>query len=143
MLDRQLLDDLRLIHASFNTVMMLLFFYQGFLGFRIRRERKGGNRLPVKMAKRHRTIGSMLAPLGVLGFFAGLSLAILDYGSVLKHTSHFLVGLLLALLITTTFFISKKIRGPESAVRSLHYRIGICILCLYPVQAFLGLGILL
>lgn len=141
MLDKVLIADLKLVHGSYNSVMMLLFLYQGSLGLRIRKERKTGNKPLLNVIKRHRHIGPVLAPLGVLGFFAGGTLALLDYGGLLKNTLHFIIGLLLACSIITTFFVSKQIRGPESPSRNLHFRLGIFILCLYPIQVFLGLGI--
>jgi hypothetical protein len=140
-LDKTLIADLGLAHGSYNTIMMLLFLYQGSLGLRIRRERKNGNKPPINKIKRHRKIGPLLAPLGVLGFLAGAALALLDYGGLLRNTLHFIVGLLLACSIMTTFFVSKQIRGPESPARNLHFRLGIFILCLYPIQVLLGLGI--
>ena len=139
--DKVLIDNLRLIHGSYNIIMMLLFLYQGSLGLRIRRERKRGNKPPLNTIKRHRSIGPVLAPLGVLGFFAGVTLSLLDDGVLLNNTLHFIVGLLLACSIITTFFISRQIRGTESQARDLHFRLGIFILCLYPIQVFLGLGI--
>jgi len=142
-LDKVLIADLRLVHGSYNSIMMLLFLYQGSLGLRIRRQRKAGNKPDFNTIKRHRRIGPVLAPLGVLGFFAGVALALLDYGGLTKNTLHFFVGLLLASSITTTFFVSKRIRGPESPSRNLHFRLGVFILCLYPIQVFLGLGIFL
>jgi len=139
--DKVLIADLRLVHGSYNIIMMLLFLYQGSLGLRIRRERKRGNKPPLNTIKRHRSIGPVLAPLGVLGFFAGVTLSLLDDGVLLNNTLHFIVGLLLACSIITTFFISRQIRGPESPSRDLHFRLGVFILCLYPLQVFLGLGI--
>ena len=143
MLDKSLISELRLVHGSYNSIMMLLFLYQGSLGLRIRRQRKAGNKPDLSIIKRHRHIGPVLAPLGVLGFFAGVALALLDYGGLMKNTLHFFAGLLLASSITTTYFVSTKIRGPESPSRNLHFRLGVFILCLYPIQVFLGLGIFL
>ena len=143
MLDKTLLSDLRLVHGSYNSVMMLLFLYQGYLGLRIRSARKTGNKPPFNLIKRHRHLGPVLAPLGVLGFLAGVALALLDYGGLMKNTLHFFTGLLIACSITTTYFVCKQIRGPESPARNLHFRLGVFILCLYPIQVFLGLGIFL
>lgn len=95
-----------------------------------------------KTIKRHRKIGPILALMGVIGFFAGAALIYLDYGRLLKYPLHFLTGLAISLSIVTTFFISKKIKGSDSLWRNLHFRLGILILSLYPIQAFLGVGIL-
>ncbi|RJQ15097.1 MAG: DUF4079 family protein [Nitrospiraceae bacterium] len=140
--DKQLIAYLRYVHASYNTLMMCLFIYQGVLGLKIRRARKRGEKPPVSTIKRHRQDGPLLALLGVLGFFAGVTLIFLDYGRLLKYPVHFIMGLIMALSITATFIISKKIEGPESAWRNAHFRLGVLILSMYPVQVFLGIGIL-
>ena len=142
MIDKQLIAYFRLVHGSYNTLMMVLFIYQGLLGLKIRKQRKVGGQMPFKIIKRHRKIGPILALMGVIGFFAGAALIYLDYGRLLKYPLHFLTGLAISLLIATTFFISKKIKGSDSLWRNLHFRLGILILSLYPIQAFLGVGIL-
>ena len=142
MIDKQLIAYFRLVHGSYNTLMMVLFIYQGLLGLKIRKQRKAGNQMPFKIIKRHRKTGPILALMGVIGFFAGAALIYLDYGRLLKYPLHFLTGLAISLLIATTFFISKKIKGSDSLWRNLHFRVGILILSLYPIQAFLGVGIL-
>ena len=142
MIDKQLIAYLRLVHGSYNTLMMVLFIYQGLLGLKIRKQRKVGGQMPFKIIKRHRKIGPILALMGVIGFFAGAALIYLDYGRLLKYPLHFLTGLAISLLIATTFFISKKIKGSDPLWRNLHFRVGILILSLYPIQAFLGVGIL-
>lgn len=142
MIDKQLIAYFRLVHGSYNTIMIVLFIYQGLLGLKIRKQRKAGSQMPFKIIKRHRKIGPILALMGVIGFFAGAALIYLDYGRLLKYPLHFLTGLAISLLIATTFFISKKIKGSDSLWRNLHFKLGILILSLYPIQAFLGIGIL-
>ena len=62
---------------------------------------------------------------------------------LLEYPSHLITGSGIALLIMATFFVSRKIKGPESPWRTLHLAIGILILFLYLLQAYIGLNILL
>jgi hypothetical protein len=62
---------------------------------------------------------------------------------VLEYTSHFFTGFAIALLLVTTWAVSRKIKGPDSRYRTPHFIVGIAILGLYLVEAVLGLGILL
>jgi hypothetical protein len=143
LIDKQLLAYLRLVHGGFNTVVMLLFFYQGWLGFTIRRARKAPGPLPFPVIKRHRTLGPVLAVLGGLGFLAGLTLVLLNTGNVLEYPPHFSAGLVLVVLIIAAYKISRDIKGPDSPYRTPHFILGIAVLCLYLVQVFLGIGVLL
>ncbi len=143
MAERHLIATLRLVHGTFNTLVMLLFIYQGFVGLKIRKNRKLKQPPPFRAVKRHRKIGPFLALLGVTGFGAGFTLVYLDVGHFFKFPLHFLTGALIALLIITTFLVSRKIKGPDSKWRTPHFVIGIMIICLYLIQVFLGLGILL
>jgi hypothetical protein len=133
---------LRYVHGAFNLAMVLLFLYQGSLGLRIRRGRLANSPVP-RAAGRHRRLGPVLAPLGALGFLAGLALVFLDKGRVFEHPLHFLGGLAVAALITVAFLLSRRIRGLETPWRAAHFRTGAVLLLVYPVQALLGLGILL
>jgi hypothetical protein len=142
LIDEQTIAYLRYVHGSFNTLMFLLFIYQGSLGLKIRRHRLRGGPKPVGAERRHRRAGPVLAPLGVLGFLVGVGLIYLDKGHILEYPLHFLVGSAIALSIITTFFVSRKIRGRGSPWRRPHYILGILILFLYAVQVLLGAGIL-
>ena len=42
MLDKQVIAYLRLVHGTYNLLIFLLFWYQAFLGFTIRKARKAG-----------------------------------------------------------------------------------------------------
>jgi hypothetical protein len=142
MMSKEIIASLRLVHGGFNTILCVLFSYQGSLGIRIRKGRKEG--VPAfKKTIRHRKLGPVLATLGILGFFAGLTLVLFDKGHVLEYPLHFFNGMVLAVLIFSTFMISRKIRGADSSLRTPHFIIGIIILALYVVQVVLGLGILL
>jgi Protein of unknown function (DUF4079) len=143
LIDRQLLADLRPVHGVYNTVMMLLFLYQGWLGFRIRRNRLAGAPPPFPVIKRHRQAGPILAILGGLGFIAGITLVLLDKGNILEYPPHFFTGLTIVVLLIATYKISRDIKGPESLSRTPHFVLGIAILCLYFVNVFLGLEVLL
>ncbi len=143
LIDRQLLAYLRLVHATYNTLVIALFFYHARLGIAIRRARRAHAPLPFQSIRRHRKGGPVLAGLGVLGFFIGFTLVMLDTGNVFEYAAHFLVGLTIALSIIATVFVSRRIQGPDSPSRTPHLILGIAILCFYLSEAFLGIGALL
>jgi hypothetical protein len=142
LINRQLLSSLRLVHGSYNSFVMLLFFYHGWLGISIRRARKSKAPLPFGAIKRHRKTGPVLVIMGVLGFLIGFTLTMLDSGNVLQFPPHFLVGCTIVLCLFSTFIISRKIKGPDSPYRTPHFVLGLTILCLYLIQVFLGIGVL-
>lgn len=142
MIDKQTISYLRLAHGSYNITVMFLFIFQGTLGLRIRKGRKSGIK-SFEIIKRHRKLGPILAFMGGIGSLAGLTLVYIDYGNLLKYPLHLITGSAIVFSITSTFLISRKIKGPESPFRTLHFRLGILILSLYLIQVFLGLGILL
>ncbi len=143
LIDRSLLSYLRLVHGSYNTIVMALFFYHARLGVTIRRARRAHTPLPFQTIKRHRKGGPVLAGLSVFGFCIGLTLVVLDTGNVLEYPPHFLAGLTIVLCIIGTFIISRRIKGPDSPYRTPHFILGIAILCLYVIEVFFGLGVLL
>lgn len=142
-MDNQLIPYLKLVHGSFNTIVMFLFLCQGWLGFTIRRQRKSGGPPLFKVIRRHRKFGPIFVFMGLAGFFAGLTLVTFDHGHVFKYPLHSIMGSLIALSLVTTFSISKRIRANKPAWRTLHFILGIFIISLYVIQIFLGLGILL
>lgn len=137
-----LITSLKYVHGSYNTFVILLFLFQGWLGLMIRKDRKAGRPLKAKTIRRHRNNGPLVAFMGILGFCAGVTTVLLEYGHLWLYPLHFIIGSLIALLIVTTFLISKKIKGCESLWRTPHFIIGVSIICLYFSQAFLGLYIL-
>ena len=139
---REWLDVLRIVHGSYNTIVALGFVYQGWLGLNIRRERKADGARDFDVVRRHRNRGPVLVLLGILGYFAGAVLIYADKGHFFKYPLHNIVGLGIVILLTATFFITRKIKSPESPWRIRHVIIGVGVLCLYLVQLFLGLDIL-
>jgi len=134
---------LRYVHGAYNALMFFGFIWMGTLGLRIRRARKKGE-LARAAVKRHRRVGPYMAPMGIAGFFAGTVIIYLDRGRIFYFPLHFAVGLTIASLIATTYFVSRTIRLPvDSRQRSAHMALGITILSLYAIQCLLGLGILL
>lgn len=136
------MEYLKLAHGTFNFLVMLLFFRQGWLGLRIRRSRLAGTPL-VPAIKRHRRTGPIAAALAACGFLAGLTLALIDHGDILYYPYHFLNGAALVLCIGATFLVSRRLKGPAPPWRTIHAILGIVILVLYPLQVLLGLGIFL
>ncbi|HTP04236.1 MAG TPA: DUF4079 family protein [Nitrospirota bacterium] len=142
LVDTHLFPSLRLVHASYNSLVMLLFFYHGWLGITIRRARKSKAPLPLAAVKRHRKTGPVLAIMGGFGFLIGFSLTLLDSGNILEFPAHFIVGCSIVLCLLSTFLISRKIKGPDSPYRTPHFVLGITVLCLYLIQVLLGIGVL-
>ncbi len=143
LIDRELLDYLRLVHGFFNFSVMLMFFYTASLGWRVRRARLARTPPPARLVRRHRRLGPVLALLGAAGYCAGLTLVLLDTGNILKYPAHFLVGSTIVTLLLTTFLVSRKIKGANSPYRLPHFLLGLTILTLYLVEVTLGLGVLL
>jgi hypothetical protein len=137
------MDYLKILHGSFNAVVGLLFLHQASLGLKIRKERVAGGRRNVTVIRRHRSRGPVYAVLGVAGYLAGIVLVYIDKGHLLEYPAHLMTGSAIAFLITATFIVSRRIRGLESPWRTLHFALGLFILCLYLLQSYLGLNILL
>ena len=143
LISRELLAGLRLAHGTFNFALVVMFGYTARLGWMIRQARKDSAPWPLAAMRRHRQLGPILAPLGGLGFAAGIILVLLDTGNILKYPTHLLVGATIVSLLLATFLVSRKIRGANNPFRDIHFRLGIAILAFYLVEVFLGLGVLL
>jgi hypothetical protein len=143
LIDKHLLAYLRPVHGAYNAIVMLLFLYQGWLGLRIRRDRRARAPLPIPVVKRHRRMGPVLVILGAFGFLEGLTLVLLDSGRVLEFPPHLFTGLTIVVLLLATYKISRDIKGPDSPYRTPHFILGIAILCLYLVNVVIGLGVYL
>lgn len=140
---RQIVPWLALGHGALHMVLLLFFMYQGWLGRRIRRARQAGGPLPRTALARHRRNGPLLAGFCLFGFVAGLFIVLLDRGRVGVYPLHLLLGLTIVLAVSALFLVSRKIRAGEESWRGPHRWLGILLLYLYPLQALLGLSILL
>jgi hypothetical protein len=138
-----LIPYLKYLHGLFNGFVALLFIYQGWLGLTIRKHRVAGQVPTLNVIKRHRKTGPIFALMGIAGFFAGATIVYLHEGRIFEHPGHFIIGLSIAALILTTSLISKKIRGGSPTFRTPHLFLGIIIICLYFIQAFIGISMLL
>jgi hypothetical protein len=78
-----------------------------------------------------------------MGFVAGVILILVDKGRVFEYPPHFVTGLTIALLLSATYLVSRRIKGPDSPFRKAHFGIGLLLLPLCIIQSVLGLGILL
>jgi hypothetical protein len=143
-ISEEMIVYLKLIHGSFNTLVFILFCYQGWMGLKIRIARNSG-RYPISsVIKRHRKAGPFLSILGVSGYIAGLIVGRLGHDHT--HTStfspHLALGSVLVIAILLVFLISRRIKGLDSFWRTIHFFAGLCLLCLYILQVLFGLNIL-
>lgn len=143
MVDKEFIAYFKVAHGFFNLSMMALFCYQGWMGYLVRQARTSGAAAPLDAVRRHRKAGPWFALWGVMGFIAGVIMILLDKGRVLEYPLHFLVGSLIAAVIGSLYLISRRIIGPETHYRNIHFGLGMCLLALYVIQVLLGIGILL
>ena len=141
MIDKQILEYLKLGHGTFNAMVCSFFIYQGLLGYRIRKARIAHMSVGSGQ-KRHRKNGPVLVVLGIGGFFAGMLVVFLDYGHLLKYPLHFINGAAIAIALAGLLLVSRKIRATDTQWRSVHFALGIVTLLLYFLQLLLGLDIL-
>lgn len=130
-------------HGIFMALLLPFFLYQGWLGRLIRRRRLDGTPPSGKAIRRHRRLGLLLVILLVLGFGGGLFVGLLNHGQVGTMYIHFFLGLAIVLAANGAYATSRKIRVGENHWRRWHLRLGILVLCLYPVQTLLGLAMML
>jgi hypothetical protein len=142
MIDKEFIAYFKVAHGFFNLCMMSLFCFQAWMGFLIRQARTSGVPAPLDAVRRHRKAGPVFALWGVLGFIAGMTVVAVDKGRVFEYPLHFLTGLFIALCIGGVYIFSRRIKGPDPAVRNIHFGLGLLLLALYVVQVFLGLAIL-
>jgi hypothetical protein len=140
---RLIIPWLALGHGVFNFGLMLLFFYQGWLGFAIRKARMTYAPSPRVVVRRHRKAGPVLAILSTTGFLAGIFIVLIDKAQLFEYPLHFFMGLVIILCLGVTYYISRRIKIQDSAYRNPHTAIGIMMLCVYPIQSLLGLSIIL
>ena len=139
---RQIISVLRMVHGSYNLVIILLFWYQASLGVRIRSARRSGGSNP-RAVRRHRQAGPVLALFAIAGYMGGLLVGFLDHGLKVKYPLHLVSGSLIVTLIVLTVTVSRRITYRQERERNLHFSLGLMLLFMYALQAFLGLGILL
>ncbi|MFZ5998048.1 MAG: DUF4079 family protein [Nitrospirota bacterium] len=113
-------------HGAFNVFVVTLFFYQAGLGLKIRRLRKSGRPPEVKPTRQHRGLGPRLVILGLFGFVSGPLITLSHHERLLKYPLHLALGTTIAVLITATYFVSKKIKGPDSLWRTPHFFLRQC-----------------
>ena len=135
-MSKEIIEYMKMFHGAYNMTMMLMIMYQGMLGLKIRKSETP----PIQTIKRHRMIGPVAVVLGSAGFFAGLFITFHDVGHIFKYPLHFINGFLLLSALTTTYLISKKIKGTDKLWRNRHYHLGILILVLYIMQVLLGIS---
>lgn len=143
MISKAAMSYLKLTHGIYNTVIVSLFIYQGWLGLKIRKGRNTGKIKALKEIKKHRKNGPPLVILSTLGFCAGTILVYIDKGDLLKYQLHLINGIVIAISINITLLISTKINDASSPWRYRHLLLGLFIICLYLLQVLLGLDILL
>lgn len=136
------IDIFKIVHGSFNALLALVFFYQAWMGLAIRKGRKK-KQPQILIVKRHRRLGPLLVIMGLSGYLIGLILILIDKGRLLEYPLHLAVGSSIVFFLLGQYAVSKKIKGPESSLRTPHLVIGIAILCLYVLQIIIGLGVLL
>ncbi len=129
-------------HGLYNLLIIFLFLYQGWLGFKIRRDRMRDNPTAVKILKKHRKLGPIFSILGLIGFLSGLTVAYIAYRQFFTSNLHFIAGSIITILIAINYLFSRKIQGVESLWRVAHFVTGVTLICLYFIQAFLGVVIL-
>jgi len=145
MISKEVVAYLKVMHACFNSLVFILFCYQGWLGLKIKKARIEG-RYPISsIIKRHRKTGPFIAGLGLLGYFAGLIVGRLshDHAHTFSFSPHLVLGSVLVIAILLVLLISKRIKGVNPFWRTIHFSFGLCLLCLYVIQIIFGLRILL
>ncbi len=136
------LIDPKFLHGLLNLIVLVLFIYQGRLGFVIRRARLSQGPFPLAAVRRHRKSGPRLTALGVIGFLFGFILVLLEFRKLSVFRAHLSVGLAIVLVLLATYAMTRRIKGPASPVRTPHFLIGTAMIALYIVQTVIGLDIL-
>ncbi|MHB8054867.1 MAG: DUF4079 family protein [Candidatus Aminicenantales bacterium] len=138
-----MLPILPFVHGFYNVIVGIFLFYQGWIGLKIRRARRAASAFPLASIKRHRKIGPYLPFLASAGFLVGLLLIALGHLPLLAFPLHFFLGVSIVFLLFVQKKLGLRIRGPQSPLRKVHFLLGIFILAVYVIQAFIGLSLLL
>jgi hypothetical protein len=136
------MDYLRILHGSYNIIIALTFIYQGWLGIKIRNERKAAGPRDLHVIRRHRILGPTLVLLSCLGYLWGAVLVFIGEGRIFEFPLHNITGAGIVILVIISFLTSRRIKGLDSQWRTPHFVLGIGILCVYIIQVFIGLDIL-
>lgn len=143
LIDKELLSVLQSSHATFNVVVMLLFWHQAWMGMKIRKARRqAGGALPFTLIRRHRKAGPVYAALALFGYLFGIVIVVLHKGRLLEHPAHFFTGTILIAVIMVSIVLSRRIQGQQSPYRTAHFIAGLFLLVLYLLQVLLGIGVL-
>jgi hypothetical protein len=126
LIDRHLLSQLRLVHGGFNTSVLPLFSIMRGLGRRSGVP-EGAKR---RFLPRDQEAPGKRPPSGFGGCHR-LLYRTRPYSA--RHRKYSGVSVIL----------SRKIKGQESLLRTPHAYIGIAILCLYVIEVFIRIGVLL
>jgi hypothetical protein len=140
--DISIIPSIWYAHGLYNTVIFLLFVWQGWLGSKIRIGRLAGGPPNITVIRRHRRFGPVVFLLGIAGFLSGVVIVYIGGGNILARPLHFSVGTVLTVSIIVAFFFSRKIKGRSSRWRTLHFAAGTVTVCLYVIQIYLGITIL-
>ena len=141
-MEPQTIAWLRYAHGAFNLTVFLSVIVLARFGFRVRRGRLADRAEP-GAARSHRRMGPVVLGLVWAGYTAGTLIIALDKGRIFEYPYHALAGLVLAVLTTGTFLVSKRLTLTSVDLRNIHYRFGRTILVLFAAQVLLGVGILL
>ncbi len=133
---------LKYAHGGYSLLLLCAFCYQGWNGLRVKKARLKMTAPRPAAAKAHREWGRALAVLCPVGFLGGLSTALLDKGA-LEYPLHLLTGLTLMAFLAAAYGASRKIKGETPLQRKAHAVLGMIVLCLYAIQAFIGIGVLM
>jgi hypothetical protein len=139
--DKQLIALLKIIHGAFNSTLLFLFLYQGWMGLKMRRGRKA-SAPALGMMRRHRKFGPFFALVGLGGYGFGLTLVYLDKGHVFEYPLHSALGALITLSLIGAFAVSRKIKGYDSPWRTPHFALGLIVIGLFVIQVLVGLSVL-
>ena len=142
MLSHQAILWLKYAHGGYGLLLLSAFCFQGWNGFRIRRARVKKSARPPSAIKAHRAWGPVIAVLCPIGFLLGFSTAILDKGA-LEYPLHLFTGLALVAFIAAVYGSSRKITKEAPRQRNAHAIAGAVALCLYVIQVFIGIGVLM
>jgi hypothetical protein len=141
-IDRLSIMYLKYAHGLFNLTMAVLFLYQGWTGFAVRRARRAGGKVPFDRVRAHRKSGPALELGGLAGYLVGIGVVILDRGRLFEYPLHLATGTVLVGLMGVVYAVSRRIEGTAVKARSLHFRIGSALLALYVLQVFIGFSVL-